>query len=163
MAKGQGGAPRCFLEYDGSYKIRAAIGNNNRWDYTTTTSISLSTWTKVTWILDGSTGQGRIMFDDAVVLDQTTSNWDDPTNNAAFAIGMAQRSDTFAWDNGFSGDMDEAYIIKGAKVSVDRIKAEYRNESSPSTFASAGTPETPGAPTSLIPVILNQYVRRNVT
>lgn len=56
--------------------------------------------------------------------------------------------------SGFIGSIDE-YRISASALSPDWIATEYANQSSPATFAAAGTPQTPGAGTTPITTDLN--------
>jgi hypothetical protein len=101
----------------------------------TTKAVSINTWHHVTGIRDASTNQ-TIYIDGGNAGTRTTTLT--PDNIDTLLIGGDGNG-----TNTFDGLIDEVRVSSVARA-APWLKAEYVNLLTPSTFASAGTPEDPG-------------------
>lgn len=95
--------------------------------------------THITW------GSGGLeLFVNGVSEDSnaTTNGW---TNNATFNIGRIEIAPNDEWD-GVLAD----FRMRSSDPGSDWIATEAENYGTPSTFSSAGTPETPGGDVTLV-------------
>lgn len=107
--------------------------------YSTTSTVSNSTWYYVTAVYNGS---NKILYMNGSSVGSEASTGTPTTTTDAFQIGYDIASG--ATNNYFAGILDEIRVSNTAR-SADWITTEYNNQSSPSTFYTLGTEETEGA------------------
>jgi len=112
--------------------------NGNDWEAGGTSA----SWRKIVFTFDGTTR--RAYLDGAAAL--TNSLTATIGNTAGFGINIGHVHADAAFDGGY----DELRVAKTVRT-ADWITVEYNNFSSPSTFSSAGTPETPTSTLTIVP------------
>ena len=112
--------------------------NGNDWEAGGTSA----SWRKIVFTFDGTTR--RAYLDGAAALTNSLTATINNTADAGLSFGRCH-ADTY-----FDGIYDECRISKTVRT-ADWITVEYNNFSSPSTFSSAGTPETPTSTLTIVP------------
>ena len=115
---------------DGSTDLVRKASNN---------AITMSQWQYITLTWTGSTSAttAHIYKNGSEVTYQTTTNMVSPVNNATQSLIIGNNG---GGSQTFDGIIDEARISNNVR-SLDWIKTEYNNQSSPSTFCLVGVEE----------------------
>ena len=101
--------------------------------YSTTSTVSNSTWYYVTAVYNGS---NKILYMNGSSVGSEASTGTPTTTTDAFQIGYDIASG--ATNNYFAGILDEVRVSNAART-ADWVTTEYNNQSSPSTFYTVGT------------------------
>lgn len=112
------------------------------------TTMSTNNWYHIVAVYDNAGNALRGYINGTEVINQSAGGATPQTDANALSLGLGYVGENFL------GTMDEARVYGGAR-SLDWIKTEYNNQSSPSTFFTYGSSESqsPGPRASTTPAV----------
>ena len=121
------------------------------------TAPSISVWHHYAYTYQASTKQSWLYIDGTLVTGPTSNSGNPPFSGTVDMVSFGDYINNNIGGTGlhtpggqsYTGTMDEAHIV-GANLSADWVKAEYVNQSTASTFTTAGSMQTNSARASLV-------------